>query len=150
MAGFILFFPGINKWLKLLAVAVSMSLSGGGLLTKASPFTSFAYSYGYGQSDGALTIIVSIIQIILLFIAIISVSKLPDMEIYVATKGGGEAVMVKADKKGIPLIKPDEDNCGYSYVLPARDTEIALREVGAIIDDIQVLGDYGVEKWKQV
>ena len=145
-AGFILFFPGINRWLKLLAVAVSMSLSAEGIDLIGNPLASVYY----GGSGGELTVILTIVKFILLIIAIISVSKLPDMEIYVATKGGGEAVMVKADKKGIPLIKPDEDNCGYSYVLPARDTEIALREVGAIIDDIQVLGDYGVEKWKQV
>lgn len=145
-AGFILFFPGINRWLKLLAVAVSMSLSAEGIDLIGNPLASVYY----GSSGGELTVILTIVKFILLIIAIISVSKLPDMEIYVATKGGGEAVMVKADKKGIPLLRPDEENCGYSYVLPARDTEIALREVGAIIDDIQVLGDYGVEKWKQV
>lgn len=148
VTGFILFFPGINNWLKLLAATVSMGLSAESIGMLRFTFLDSLY-YGYGDSEGVLTIILSLIKIIFLLIAIISVSKLADMEISVATKGGCEAVMVKA-KKGMLMLRPEESNCGYTYVLPARDTEIALREVGAIIDDIQVLGDYGVEKWKQV
>lgn len=33
-------------------------------------------------------------------------------------------------------------------LLPTAETEIAIREVGAIINDIQRLGDYGIEKWR--
>lgn len=33
-------------------------------------------------------------------------------------------------------------------LLPTAETETAIREVGAIINDIQRLGDYGIEKWK--
>lgn len=150
VTGFILFFPGINNWIKLLVATISMGLSSEIIGMIGLPLIdSFYYGYGYGYSEGNLAIILALIKIIFLFIAIISVSKLADMEIFVATKGGGEAVMVKA-KKSISILGVNDSNCGYTYVLPARDTEIALREVGAIIDDIQVLGDYGVEKWKQV
>lgn len=41
-----------------------------------------------------------------------------------------------------------EEYTGYSDVMPWRETEIAIREIGAIITDIQKLGDFGVEKWK--
>ncbi len=33
--------------------------------------------------------------------------------------------------------------------LPGRDAEKMLHEIGALITDIQTLGDYGIAKWKQ-
>mgnify|MGYP006949008782 CR=1 FL=1 len=33
-------------------------------------------------------------------------------------------------------------------LLPTAETETAIQEVGAIINDIQRLGDYGIEKWR--
>lgn len=33
--------------------------------------------------------------------------------------------------------------------LPGRDSEAMLHEIGALITDIQTLGDYGIAKWKQ-
>lgn len=33
-------------------------------------------------------------------------------------------------------------------LLPTAETETAIREIGAIINDIQRMGDYGIEKWK--
>lgn len=38
---------------------------------------------------------------------------------------------------------------GFSEVFPMQDTEKAIREIGAIIRDVQTLGDGAVEKWKQ-
>ncbi|TDE15205.1 hypothetical protein [Dyadobacter psychrotolerans] len=34
------------------------------------------------------------------------------------------------------------------YTKPGADTEIMLREIGAVILDVQNLGDYAIEKWK--
>jgi len=36
---------------------------------------------------------------------------------------------------------------GFSEVMPTEETELAIREIGAIINDIQKLGDHGVKKW---
>lgn len=33
-------------------------------------------------------------------------------------------------------------------LLPTEETDTAIREVGAIINDIQRMGDYGIEKWR--
>lgn len=35
-----------------------------------------------------------------------------------------------------------------AIILPGSDTENALREIGAIITDVQKLGDYAIDKWK--
>ena len=37
-----------------------------------------------------------------------------------------------------------------SELLPTEETDAAIREVGAIINDIQRMGDYGIEKWRAV
>ena len=42
----------------------------------------------------------------------------------------------------------DAQYMGYNEVLPTDETEKAIREIGAIINDIQKLGDYGIAKWK--
>jgi len=36
---------------------------------------------------------------------------------------------------------------GFAEVIPTSETEDAIREIGAIINDIQKLGDLGIEKW---
>ena len=33
-------------------------------------------------------------------------------------------------------------------LLPTAETETAIQEVGAIINDIQRMGDYGIKKWR--
>ncbi len=37
---------------------------------------------------------------------------------------------------------------GYDEVLPSKDTDLVIKEIGAVINDIKTLGDFGVEKWK--
>jgi VIT1/CCC1 family predicted Fe2+/Mn2+ transporter len=38
---------------------------------------------------------------------------------------------------------------GFAEVIPTEETEGAIREIGAIIGDIQKLGDLGLEKWNK-
>lgn len=42
-----------------------------------------------------------------------------------------------------------DDHTGFKEVFPEEGAEEAIRELGAIISDIQKLGDYGIEKWKR-
>ena len=43
----------------------------------------------------------------------------------------------------------DDQNSGFREIIPWTDTDIAIREVGTIIDDIKTMGDAAIEKWKQ-
>ena len=45
----------------------------------------------------------------------------------------------KSDKVGL--------DTGFAEVIPTKETEGAIREIGAMIGDIQKLGDLGLEKW---
>jgi hypothetical protein len=40
-----------------------------------------------------------------------------------------------------------ERGIGFSEVIPTPESEIVIRELWAIISDIQKLGDFGIEKW---
>ena len=42
-----------------------------------------------------------------------------------------------------------DEYSGFSEVLPGKDADLAIKEIGAIINDIKTLGDFAVEKWQQ-
>lgn len=42
-----------------------------------------------------------------------------------------------------------DDHTGFSEIIPAVDAQKTIRELGAIINDIQKLGDYAIDKWKE-
>jgi len=41
-----------------------------------------------------------------------------------------------------------DERSGFSIVRPWKDTEIAIREIGALLDDVKRFGDAGIDKWK--
>ena len=41
-----------------------------------------------------------------------------------------------------------DEYSGFAEVLPDKDADLAIKELGTIINDIKTLGDFGVEKWK--
>ena len=41
-----------------------------------------------------------------------------------------------------------EEYSGFAEVIPWEDADLAIKEIGAIINDVKTLGDMGVEKWK--
>ena len=73
----------------------------------------------------------------------------PNLVLVVKTKSASEAIDIKRKRVGLFGISMDkEDHTGYTEILPEIDAEKSIREIGALINDIQKLGDFGVEKWK--
>ena len=74
----------------------------------------------------------------------------PNMEFLVRTKTGEAVIPIRCEKTGFAALGNviDAQYMGYNEVLPTDETEKAIREIGAIINDIQKLGDYGIAKWK--
>ena len=64
-----------------------------------------------------------------------------DLHIAVRVKGGHDAMEIARK------LRKDERS-GFQIVRPWRDTELAIRELGALIDDIKHFGDAGIAKWK--
>lgn len=74
----------------------------------------------------------------------------PNMEFHIRTKTGEAVIPVRCEKTGFAALGRviDAQFMGYNEVLPTNETETAIREIGAMINDIQKLGDYGISKWK--
>ncbi len=80
----------------------------------------------------------------------------PRLVLTIKTKGASGAIEIRKKKKRGLLAflhgnqaSDKEEYTGFSRVYPMQDTERSIREISAIISDIQKLGDYGVEKWKE-
>ena len=72
----------------------------------------------------------------------------PNLMIEIKTSSGSPAIQIK--HKQISFIwHKSEEFSGFDEILPWEDTDLAIREVATIIDDIKTLGDFAVEKWKQ-
>lgn len=78
----------------------------------------------------------------------ILVSFVPDLKICIKTNSAGDAIQIRRKQWGFGR-KQTEEYTGFSEVLPWIDTEKAAKELGAIIDDIQTVGDLAIDKWKE-
>lgn len=43
----------------------------------------------------------------------------------------------------------DLNYSGFGEVLPWEDTDLAMNELGTMIDDLQKQGDIAIKKWKK-
>ena len=73
----------------------------------------------------------------------------PNLVISIKNKGAAPAVDISRTKStGIfNKVMGKSEGSGFAEVMPTDETEIAIREIGAMIDDIQKLGDFGIQKW---
>lgn len=102
-----------------------------------------------------LGIIVAIPLAIVLIYLYLRVIFQPNLNITVKTNSGTGAIEIRRKHKpfGLGVLfgfgsGQIVEYTGYDEVLPDVDTDRAVRELGAIINDIQKLGDFAVEKWR--
>lgn len=141
-AGCIPFFALKNKWgFKLM----SLGLSVGAIANIAvSQFTSFSYFSGSSGSP-ITTIFLGIIPLLLLFFTWFIYTIRPNLVLQIKTNGASNAIDICRMKITLFNI---EEHTGFKDVIPADNAEECIREIDAIINDIQKLGDFGIEKWK--
>ncbi|KWZ79207.1 hypothetical protein [Anaerococcus tetradius] len=141
-----------NTILSLLAsnvILAGATLSGGvGALTSMMTFES--------RQTALLKLIIfgiiAFFALIYTFLRIWAFAQVPNLTLSINTRSSFPAIdMRKREKKMFGLISDASGtNTGFDYVVPARDTELAIRELGSLISDIQSHGDYGIEKWKNI
>lgn len=80
----------------------------------------------------------------------------PNLVLSIKPKGAVNAVVdIRRTSTGIGGIlqrsgnSDSDDHTGFREIFPEGDAEKAIRELGAIINDIQKLGDYAISKWQQ-
>ena len=71
----------------------------------------------------------------------------PNLVISILNKVGAPAAINV--RRELFLLMPLEKGIGFAEVIPTEESESAIREICAIISDIQKLGDFGIEKWKK-
>lgn len=109
--------------------------------TSANPFSHYA-SVDFFFFFAAISIIISLICLVIFAIK-------PNLVLTIKTKSSSEAIDIQKKNSVLPGFGASkEEHTGYAEVLPAENVEVAIKEVCAIISDIQRLGDFGIEKWK--
>lgn len=119
-----------------------------------------------GVSCGALVIpifmgsaffaVLFIVPFIAVFVSGFFCSIRPNLVLSIKPKGAaGAAIDIRRTSTGIGKIfqraggTESDDHTGFREIFPEEDAEKAIREIGAMINDIQKMGDYAVSKWKQ-
>ncbi|MBQ3133568.1 MAG: hypothetical protein IJC17_04775 [Clostridia bacterium] len=134
-------------WLKLLLLSIGMSVMP--VLTNSITLSAVMLG-GEHIVKSLLTFpnLVASLLDILWILGVILVCMVPDLKVCIKTKSAGDAIQIRRKIWGFGLKQHDEFS-GFSEVLPAADTDCAAKELGAMIDDLQTLGDMAIEKWKE-
>ena len=130
IAGLAPFFM-VNKRFGLKLFILNLAVFGFLLASMASGFNLFNW----------LLILTNILILICVFLFCFR----PNLIIGIKNKGGiATAVDIRRDTI---FSKRAEKGTGFTEIVPTEETESAIREIGAIINDIQKLGDMGLQKW---
>lgn len=106
-------------------------------------------SYYIDMDEGLFYVPIAIAGICAL-INLVLMCILPNLVVLIKTKGAVPGVQIK--KAGLLSVlfgRGDDDNTGFTEVMPWYDTDEAIHEIGAIIDDIQTIGDAAIAKWAE-
>lgn len=138
-------------WKPVLATTSSaaFTVAGGGSLL--SGFSRSLSSFGQNQSGGGLAglgfFLAFLVGIYALF-CIFWYARRPTFSLAVNSKGGSSTPISISGANGIGLF---DVSAGKALAAePADDSESMLEELGAVILDIQMLGDLGINKWKSL
>ena len=147
------FADSVKTW-KVLMTLLGLILGAGGLIPFFMVYKKFSLKlfilnfsiFGFALSFGAsgmgvfnlLMGLSSIVTVVCIFIFCFR----PNLVISIKNKmGTGEGpVDIRSRGKALSFF-------GFEEVIPTEETESAIREIGAMIGDIQKLGDLGLERW---
>lgn len=103
----------------------------------------YALSSGGGSNFWLLLLLVG--TFIYMFICAIWYGRRPTFSLEINSRGGSSTPIRIASAGGfLSAVAVNMPNA-----LPGKDAKKMLHEIGALITDIQTLGDYGIAKWKQ-
>ncbi len=114
-------------------------------LSTAASVSGFTILWLVTRGNGFMMFLL-VLSFILWLVSLILCALKTNLVISVKTKMASGAIEIR--RSGIFGAARGEYT-GFSEVFPMQDTEKAIREIGAIIKDVQDFGDGAVEKWKQ-
>lgn len=105
----------------------------------------FACSFSFGriavEFSNSVCMVVGAILLIAFIVLWILSAFVDDLHIQVKIKGAHDAIEIGRKLRG-------NERSGFKIVEPWKDTEIAIKELGTLINDVQKMGDLGIKKWK--
>ena len=108
-------------------------------------FSIFGFTLSLVASESAIFNLFLVLSYITTLVCIFIFCFRPNLVISIVNKSGvAAAVDIRRETQ---LTMHTEKGIGFYEVIPTEETEGAIREIGAIIGDIQKLGDFGIEKW---
>lgn len=107
-------------------------------LLKLIPLGISVGAFGALMLSSAFFVVFYIISLIIMLADLLLFSFKPNLVISVKARNPLPAINIQKSGSGL----------GFAEVLSTPETESAIREIGAIISDIQELGDRGIEKWQ--
>lgn len=111
-------------------------------------FTKDPFAGGVTHFFGGIAGICAIISFVTFLISFFKFCFVPNLVIDIQTKGGRAPIQIRRKKWGLfQNSSLKEEYTGFHEVIPAEDTDLAICEIGALISDVQKLGDLGIEKW---
>ena len=151
-------FMAVTRWKKHFVNTVLLSGAATTFFAFPSSITISALSHqnydflynaaGFLRFITVVMIILGVTTAIVAFVQLYLFCYKPNLVIDIKTKGGMAPISIKRQGRGFfPALFTGEDS-GFREVLPAKDTDLAIKEIGALLNDIQKLGDFGIEKWK--
>mgnify|MGYP000083850876 CR=1 FL=1 len=128
---------------------VLVSSSASALLTVGSSFLSFLGGiFGFGRSGSDWSILLGFAMIIYVLICLFWYARRPTFSLSVNSKGGLSTPINISGATGIGIF---DVAAGKALTAePAEEAEKLLKELGAVVLDIQTLGDLGISKWKSM
>ena len=106
----------------------------------ASSFIQMMFLCMNNEKNAVFLLIVGAIFAVWSVIMLIISGIVDDLQIEIKIKGGHDAISISRQ-----MFR--KESSGFMIVKPWRDTNTAMQELGALIDDVRRLGDAGIQKW---
>lgn len=138
--------PRTSIWRPLgatLGTLMALGATGAALLSSVS---GALFGRSRGETDiTALAILIAVILGIYALVCCAWYARRPTMSLAIGSKGGSNTPIAISGLSGVGLYNTTAMRALTAE--PAEDAEGMIRELGAMISDIQSLGDFGIQKW---
>jgi hypothetical protein len=108
-------------------------------------FSIFGFALSLAASGFGFFNLMLILTNIIMFVCVFLFCFRPNLVISIKNKGGVEAAV--DIRRDTIFNRCREKGTGFAEIIPTDEAEGAIREIGAIISDIQKFGDLGLQKW---
>lgn len=124
-------------------------LSGIGMMSAIEAFTFVKFYAQWAEHPFGWKLMIPflfvamVLSIATVLFGLLLAGMIPNLIIDIKTVGGGAPIRIRRKS-----ILEHSEYTGFDEVLPAAETEQAIREINAMINDIQCQGDSAVRRWQ--